>query len=506
MNQKIFTLMAILVGLLVGPLVIDLNTQGASAFIGNVNAAPGGVPGPPGDGGDNEPPDFGDLIILHRDESGVPILTNETDLCQQPIAFPSDTCLLDCDGLDPCLVPVNPDTCGVVAGYESCTREVDFGRVNEARSPETVFETQLEDVVVNLATADCITLDPAGRLVTSRVNDGVVTTSAIDSPLQNLAIYRQLILTGFLGSDPGISLPSDALDTAARAFGVSSDKTGEVNVDMLAYINQIMGLSNLGTSTILDPKFCIDVREEVMGVVQSVQKCFLNYAVYGYDRALNFSALPAPAYIPELDPVDGWFEYLDLWAEANEDDPDLFYIHQGPIMDAVFGIEPGFMDGNIGGFAQAADDTRAVIDFMHTNPLPAGYETEVYCEGSAEVFNDISISEQSGLQVPTQYVNGTEREFTVTVNNESSSPDAASGIVTLTAVAKDEIIGAWEFTFTDLAPGLSESWTELFIIDLGSSGTITWTATAVSETDVNPLNNSVTSTTNVKNTSGGGGH
>jgi hypothetical protein len=501
-----FTLMAILVGLLVAPLVFDLNTQGAGAFIGNVNAAPGGVPGPPDDGGDNEPPDLGDLIILYRDADGVPILTNETDLCQQPIAFPSEACPQVCDELEPCLVPVNPDTCGVMVGYESCTREVDFGRVNEARSPETVFETQLEDVIVNLATADCITLDPAGRLVTSRVDDGMVTTSAIDSPLQNLAIYRQLILTGFLGSDPGISLPSDTLDTAARAFGVASDKTSEVNVDMLAYINQIMGLSDPGTTTILDPKICIDVREEVMGVVQQVQKCFLNYAAYGYDRALNFSALPAPAYIPELEPVDGWFEYLDLWAEADEHDPDLFYINQGPMMDAVFGIEPGFMDGNIGGFAQAADDTRAVIEFMHNNPIPVGYETAVPCEGSGEVFYDVSISEQSGLQVPTQYVNGTEREFTVTVNNESSSPDLASGNVTLTAVAKDETIGVWVFAFTDLAPGSSESWTELFIFDLGSSGTITWTATAISETDVNPLNNSVTSITNVKNTSGGGGH
>ena len=507
MNQKMFTLMAILAGLLVGPLVIDLNTQGASAFIGNVNAAPGGVPGPPDDGGDNEPPDLGDLIILYRDADGVPILTNEIDLCQQPIAFPSDACEVECDDSEPCLVPVNPETCGVVAGYESCTREVDFGRVNEARSPETVFETQLEDVIVNLATADCITLDPAGRLVTSRVNDdGLVTTSAIDSPLQNLAIYRQLILTGFLGSDPGISLPGNTLDTAARGFGVASDKTGEVNVDMLAYINQIMGLSNPGTTTILDPKTCIEVREEVMGEVLQVQKCFLNYAAYGYDRALNFSALPAPPYIPELDPADGWFEYLDLWAEANADDPDLFYINQGPIMDAVFGIEPGFMDGNIGGFAQAADDTRAVIEFMHNNPIPIGYETAVPCEGSGEIFYDVSISEQSGLQVPTQYVNGTEREFTVTVDNESSSPDVASGIVTLTAVAKDEIIGFWEFTFTDLAPGSDESWTGFFIFDLGSSGTITWTATAISDTDVNPLNNSVTLTTNVKNTSGGGGH
>ncbi len=52
-------------------------------------------------------------------------------------------------------------------------------------------------------------------------------------------------------------------------------------------------------------------------------------------------------------------------------------------MDAVFGTDPGFLDGNIGGFAQAADDTRAVIDFMHDRPVPLDYETPVpLCEVS----------------------------------------------------------------------------------------------------------------------------
>ena len=503
MKHNVFALIAIMIGLFLGPVVIGTSTVGTTGYVGSVSAAPGGVPGPPDPGG-NEPPDYGDLIILYRDAYGVPILTD--DLCQQPIAFASDSCPLDCEGLDPCLIPVAEETCAIEAGYEGCAREIDFGRVNEARSPETVFETQLEDVVVNLATADCISLDPAGRLVTSRVEDGIVSTSAIDSPLQNLAIYRQLVLTGYLGSDPGIALPDGALITAARAFGVASDKTGEVNVDMLAYINQIMGLSDPGTTTIFDPKTCINVREEVMGVVQMVQKCFLNYEQFAYSRVANFDALPAPAYIPELEPMEGWFEYLDLWEEATGGDPDLFYVHQGPIMEAVFGIEPGDTDGNIGGFAQAADDTRAVIEFMHQNPVPEDYETAVPCEGSGDVVYDLAISEQSGLQVPTQYVNGTEREFTVTVGNESGSPDAASGIVTVTVKEGEELIATWPFEFIGLAPGTSESWTQMFIIDLGHSGSITWTATVEADFDVNPLNNSVTVITTVKNTAGGGGH
>jgi len=40
------------------------------------------------------------------------------------------------------------------------------------RSPVSVVQQQLDNVIVNLATADCVTLDPAGRLVTSTVTDG----------------------------------------------------------------------------------------------------------------------------------------------------------------------------------------------------------------------------------------------------------------------------------------------------------------------------------------------
>ena len=41
-----------------------------------------------GGGSGNEPPDFGDLVIMYRDADGVPELTG--DKCQQPVAFPSD--------------------------------------------------------------------------------------------------------------------------------------------------------------------------------------------------------------------------------------------------------------------------------------------------------------------------------------------------------------------------------------------------------------------------------
>ena len=173
-------------------------------------------------------------------------------------------------------------------------------------------------------------------------------------------------------------------------------------------------------------------------------------------------------------------------------------------MDAVFGVDPGYLLGNIGGFSQAADDTRAVIEFMHNNPLPLGYETPVPCEASGETTYDVSISDVSGLQVPVRMVAGTEgREFTVTVAN--AGPDAATGNVEVTAEDSGGIPIATfprSFDFTLIA-GTSRSWTEAFSIDYKT--TVTWNATVIAEFDVNPGNNSVTETTRVTGGGGGGG-
>ena len=510
------------VALLAAPLAIEIGSNGASGLIGSAEAAKGGIPGPPDDGGGGgEAPDFGDLIILYRDLSGVPYLT--ADSCQQPL--PSDTCDTTACVLVPGVpagadvIPVDPATCAVTtAACATCTEEVDFGRVNEARSPDAVFDAQLADVIVNLATADCRTLDPAGRLVATRVGDDLsVLVSTIDSPLQNLAIYRQLILTGTLGAP----LPEGAgtLDTAARGLGAASDKAGEVNVDLVAYLNFIMGLSDPATSTILDPKTCIDVKEEVQGDVVMVNKCFLDYGAYGYHRGTNFGALPAPPYIPESAPVAGTLEYLSLVPDT---DPPLFEILYDLITTAVFADEAGDTGGNIGGFAQASDDTRAVISFMHENQVPVDFETAVPCEPTpGDIAYDVLISDVSGLQVPKNIVDGSEgREFVVTVANASGSADPASGTVTVTAIPESggNIEGSpWTFCFDEdaancppdseprpaLDVGASESWTTFFTVDLGQRTTINWTAVAVAEFDVNPANNIVTAVSNVKVTGGG---
>jgi hypothetical protein len=520
---------------------------GLLAFSGSALALRPGCDAPPcgGSSDDGGAPDLGDLIVLYRDAWGLPYLVG--DSCQQPIpADPlPDTCPESCvvDGFPSgvSVVSVDENSCAVTPGCEACTQEVDFGRTSVIRSPVSVIEQSLGEVVTKLATAQCTSLDPAGRLVNTSEIDDLVLSATIDSPLENLAIYRQLMLTGYLGADAtAIVLPDpNVLNMAARGFGAGADKTGKVTVDQLVYSNEIMGLTDESVPTYL-PKICMNVREEVQGTVQPVRKCFLNYggehpvyesiggtiANYQYDRAVNFLALPAPPYIDEYavdgetiiqEDVPGWFEYLGVYDDTVF--PKLFYIVQGPILDNVFG--EGFQGGNVGGFAQAADDTREVIEFTHDRPLPLGYETAVpLCDvPDTDLIYDVFISEESGLQVPVQMVDGSEgRVFTVSVGNVG--PDDASGIVTVTAVeANGNPIAdsPWTFNFGDgvdaicpdpIAADESCSWTTTFAIDLGHATTISWTATAVPDCatcDLNTVNNTVTAATSVRMTGGGGG-
>jgi hypothetical protein len=502
---------------------------------GSAFAAKGGTPGKPVDAGGGGAPDLGDLIVLYRDNYGLPIPTDsvqvadpetgelvDAGLCQQPLAAPGERFEIDGEECTPdpetnsCIIPVDPLSCAVVPAYAEYTQEVDFGRTSVIRAPDAVLEQSLGEVITKVATAQCTTLDPAGRLVNTSEINGETLSATIDSPLENLAIYWQLMLKGYLGTESNqlILPPVDSpLITAARGLGAAIDKTGKVTVDQVVYTNQILGL--LDVPTYLD-KECVTVREEVQGNMEEVQKCVLDYSDYDYERAVNFStsieSLPAPAYIPANDPKYGWFEYLGV-VDPNAS-PVLFKIVQGPILDNVFETDPDLTANNVAGFTQAADDAREVIEFTHDRPLPLDYETPVRLCGDPNVNTkyDLSISSVSGLQVPTQIVDGSEgREFTVTVAN--AGPATVSGEITVTAEAANggEIAGSpWTITFTDLAAGQSYSKTTFFSINLGERTTIDWTAEAAAvpgceNCEVNPDDNIAYATSTVKVTGSGGG-
>ena len=523
--------------------VLTAILAGLLAFsTGAMAERPPGVGGGNGGGHDsgNEPPDYGDLFILYRDEYGIPILT--TDDCQQPLAAETfEGCLVIDNAAHPldgeCLIiPVDPATCSVEGPYAIYTQEVDFGRINEARSPASVFEAQLEEASLTLATAGCISLDPAGRPVASSViigdnpetpdvEESYVQTSTIDSPLQHLAMYQALMMNGTLGEN--VDLGRAWIDAAATSLGAASDKSGFVGVDLVVYLNEILGLTATPESAVLD-RACISVKEEVMGVIQHVQKCFLDFSSYDdgsgvlgytYDRNATFGALPAPPYIYS----DAWmtdvgiFEYLYEFDTSNH----WFRIEKAPILEAVPELDADYAGSNIGAFATAADDSRAVIDFMHVWPVPGEYATPVPCDVSADLYYDVAISDDSGLQVPKRMVAETEgREGTLTISN--AGPADASGLVELVGIDSDgavvgplflmdgetitetELFVADDYTEPfELEAGYSTSWTFYFSMDYAT--TITWTATVIAEDDVNASNDTVTEVTVVTAVKGGGG-
>ncbi len=108
----------------------------------------------------------------------------DAGLCQQPAGgswrkfassdLPDDEEVIipDCEPdtpTDSCIIAVDPLSCAVVPAYATYTQEVDFGRTSVIRAPDTVLEQSLGEVITKVATAQCTTLDPAGRLVnTSR--------------------------------------------------------------------------------------------------------------------------------------------------------------------------------------------------------------------------------------------------------------------------------------------------------------------------------------------------
>ena len=182
--------------------------------------------------------DYGDLIVLVRDpETGKPMVED------------AEGNLVVCDDADcalellVCLDASCNDYQAMIDGEVPAgvtPIEVDFGRAAVARSPDKVTEKALDDAITKL-TAENVVLstDAAGRI--SYSVDGGVTWNTIDSPLENLALYIDLV-TG-LADDDVISQAEAALgdlatlNTAASLFAGVADKTGDISIDYVVYQN-----------------------------------------------------------------------------------------------------------------------------------------------------------------------------------------------------------------------------------------------------------------------------
>lgn len=239
---------------------------------------------------------------------------------------PDGTPILSADGFaqpvdkDGNLVPLDEEGKPI---DENLVVEVELGRMSVSRSPPQVLDRALEDAMATIAMdADgVLEYDAAGRIV---VVDADGAVYRIDSPLANLALY-----------DAALSGTSDwTLAQAAAFLGAATDKEGEVLVDTVAYINATLGVE--GTITGDDGNVYYD------------------FTAFSYDRATTYTKT---------------IEYAELVVDPVTGDSTVV-IKTDTILNAVFDGE-NTTDTSIDGVAQAADDARAVIEFIHDHQLPA---------------------------------------------------------------------------------------------------------------------------------------
>jgi hypothetical protein len=267
------------------------------------NPHSGGGGGKPDSAGTMKGDDYGDLIILLRNPiTGEPTLIDgEMQVCT---AADCSTYVAMVDGEVPeGVTPI----------------EVDFGRAAVARSPDKVTDKALTDALAKL-TADGVVLstDEAGRI--TYTVDGV--TSTIDSPLENLALYVDLLegLTSDTTSPTEAALGSLAtLDTAASLLAGLADKTGDISVDYVVYNNVISDVVASGD--------------------------YYDYATFTYDRTYPTDYLYNYTLDGGVTVLSATLDINAYLADVNGDLPD---------------------EGGVTAFAAAADDALEVVELVHT--------------------------------------------------------------------------------------------------------------------------------------------
>lgn len=268
--------------------------------------------------------DYGDIWVVLRDDLGNPILDSNGNLQPCLDAACTQIVQLTADGELP------PE-------YADSVIAVEFGRLNISRAPNSVLEHSLVEALSKLdggVLGTTVTLDPSGRLV--------VDGDAIDSPLENLALYEALltapvvdgvvtlsITTNVEGSGNvtyTFSIPeSERLDLAASALAAASDKTGDLNVDEVVGISKFLG-----------------VDDELAALVGD----------YTYDRTDTY-------------------DDVKVWVLV-ETSPGVYTATEVSVIDQVtFNTVPTIDDDDNGidRFAQAADDSVQVLEYVHDSAL-----------------------------------------------------------------------------------------------------------------------------------------
>lgn len=276
---------------------------------------------------------FGDMYVLLRDANGVPILNANGFV--QPIDASGNVIPQDAEGN-----LLNPEL----------AIPVELARLNVGRSPLTVLASQYEEALKTINAADSISLDAAGRIVLTK--DGV--TKTIDSPLENLALYKEIMTTGTItgltdaakakidssGTANLIAITDGTLSNAdlpaaASFLGAASDKTIKVTVDTVVYMNTILGI-NTKTET---------------GTIS-----YVDYTSFSFNPQTAYSSSTVNVLVKQTVTIDGTPTTVYVPSTVN-------------VYDTLFKTQTS--STSVAAFTQAVDDTRAIIQYVHDNSIAA---------------------------------------------------------------------------------------------------------------------------------------
>ena len=394
-------------------------------------ASPAAAKKPPG-GGDI--PDtgelYGDLYVILRNESGVPIL--DSNNCIQPISSMDGTVTITTNDGDMIIEAFQGEPftlatyidkdgdavdCEMTEEMAPWAQSVDFGRLNLGRAPDSVINHAFDEAIKNMNAATAIETDPVGRLVLTLTDadTGEVTVKTIDSPAENLALYIKMMKDGHWitvdtdggghgnrapskGPPPGdgpsteprpvlsqeavdllpdayenlgdkdrtnLDLSNDELLLAASLLAAAADKTGNITLDKLVYINSVYGINQAGS-----------LPGEAEG------KLYFDFSAFMYDAVSRDlfndrqSGDCALGSIWVLQPTDdeNYFktECMEILGYEEAHDPAINAVHFTD-MEEVYSTVPYFypyFSENVRAFAQASDDALQVLEYIHNYKAP----------------------------------------------------------------------------------------------------------------------------------------
>lgn len=324
-----------------------------------------------GDGGQESSPDLGDLVLLLRDDNGVP-LPSAAGCPIQPVNAIGIPIPLDAE----CEIIVSE--CTILGGCLPV--EVEFGRTSVARSPEDVMEKSFDEAISTIKESKSVSVEAAGRLLLEmevlNAETGVSETvyKTIDSPLENLALYVQLMRMGHIQTANGVvsdsngdeitfrpaldplvdyakfsaelscllptldgSIVAEELSNCDLLFSsfflaAAADKTGEITVDMVQYLNRILEIPNATNSLSGNP-------------------AFVDFTQFNYQRDAHFNK-DVDVIMPVVFP--------DSWEKRT--------VNLMSWLNYKNGNQP--KGQNIAGFVRSANEGLKVIMFIHNNEIP----------------------------------------------------------------------------------------------------------------------------------------